>query len=137
MAKPVKTLKLHYPMMQFLIRSLIQPALKLRTKLYSKSISTESLGCDLALSMINPSDLGFVVCVGHSLVPGFGLKNSAVEWSWVCQVVHEPCDFAVQSVACETFALELYNPGLICYLWHEAFSICSPAFLISATSLDV
>ena len=93
----------------------MQPALKFTTKWDYKSAFTVGIGCGLTLAVTNPSGLGFVVCVRHFLVPGCELKNS-VEWSWVCQIAHDPCDKALQSVACWTLALGPYNPDLVCCL---------------------
>ena len=51
-------------------------------------------------------------------------KNS-VEWSFVCQTAHVPCDMTLQNVTCWFDVLPVAL---------DDFSICIPAFFTSAMS---
>ena len=75
---------------QFVMWSLTQPALKLRTSWDSKSASTIDVTCSLTLSFIDPSGLECVVWCGHPLVPGCWLKNAFGNLSSVWQIAHVP-----------------------------------------------
>ena len=64
------------PAFQFVMCSLTQPALKLRTSWDSNSAFTIDGTFSLTLSFIDPSGLECVVWCGHPLVPGCWLKNA-------------------------------------------------------------